>query len=83
MTGTASQIPDKDFPRQERIRKWVGVLIIITSYLGVFAAGATSGYFVFRAESLQRTEQRDKAISEIQQKVEQLPQQLKAEEEKK
>lgn len=75
MTGTANQFPEPEMSREEKIRKWVGVLIIITSYIGVFVAGGVSGYFVFRAESLHRTEQRDKAVKEIQQELKTLPKQ--------
>ncbi|MCK1966854.1 hypothetical protein MT962_000640 [Franconibacter sp. IITDAS19] len=75
MTGTANHIPEPDMTREERIRNWIGVLIIITSYLGVFAGGVASGYFYFRSETLPRTEQRDKTVNEIKQKLDTLPEQ--------
>lgn len=81
MTGTANQIPEKE--QRPWYAHWQLLLVVAVSAFGIFLGGVTSGYFMFRAESLQRTEQRDKAIKDLSQKVEQLPSQIKTEEEKK
>jgi len=81
MTGTANQLPDKDPKRW--YHHWQLLAVVAVSALGIFLGGVTSGYFMFRAESLQRTEQRDRAIKDLSQKVEQLPAQIKTEEDKK
>lgn len=78
MTGTANQIPEPEITREERRRALISVLLILASYVGVFAAGGVSGYFIFRNESLHRTEMRDKAVQQIQNKLDTLPEQLKA-----
>lgn len=78
MTGTANHIPEPDITREERKRTLISVLLIILSYIGVFAAGGISGYMIFRNESLHRTEMRDKAVQQIQNKLDTLPEQLKA-----
>lgn len=77
MTGTANQIPDKDANKPWH-KQWQLWLIIVIASFGIFIGGVTSGYFMWRAESLQRTEQRDKKVDEIQKKLDTLPQQLKA-----
>lgn len=73
MTGTANQIPDKDpKPWYQHWQMW---LIISIASFGIYIGGVTSGYFMFRAESLQRTEKRDKAVEEIQKQLDTLPKQ--------
>jgi len=76
MTGTANRIPDKE--ERQWYNHWQLWLIISVCALGVYVGGVISGYFIFRAESLQRTEQRDKAVQQIQKKLDTLPEQLKA-----
>lgn len=77
MTGTANHIPDNELMRPW-YRQWQLWLMVSVCALGVFIGGVVSGYFMFRAESLQRTEQRDKKVDEIQKKLDTLPEQLKA-----
>ncbi|MGK9174126.1 hypothetical protein KXR87_12975 [Yokenella regensburgei] len=81
MTGTNNQIPEKE--RRPWYTHWQLLLVVAVSAFGIFLGGVTSGYFMFRAESLQRTEARDKAINALSHKVDQLPSQIKTEEEKK
>lgn len=81
MTGTANQLPDKETKRW--YHHWQLITVVAISALGIFLGGVTSGYFMFRAESLQRTERRDKAIENLSQQVEKLPSQIKTEEDKK
>lgn len=73
MTGTANQIPEKE--TKSWYSQWQLWLMISVCALGVFIGGVTSGYFMFRAESLQRTEQRDKTVNEIKKKLDTLPEQ--------
>jgi|GEM_PF-1598178 len=74
MTGTANQIPDKETDKSWYKHWQMWVIILIASF-GIYIGGVTSGYFMWRAESLQRTEQRDKKVDEIQKKLETLPEQ--------
>lgn len=81
MTGESNQKPEDE--RKPWYSHWQLLLVVAISAFGVFLGGVTSGYFMFRAESLQRTEARDKAINALSQKVDQLPAQIKTEEDKK
>jgi hypothetical protein len=60
----------------ETIITWQVLLIVISSSLGIFFAGAFSGYFVASKEYSLRATKRDQAVSEINKKVDQLPQQI-------
>ncbi|EJQ2008212.1 hypothetical protein FZI51_12685 [Cronobacter sakazakii] len=73
MTGTANQIPEQE--SRNLLRRSLPWLIVIVTAVGIFFGGVTSGYFMFRAESLQRTEKRDRTVNEIKQKLDSLPQQ--------
>lgn len=73
MTGTANQIPEKD--QKGWLKHWQLLMMIAICAFGIFMGGVISGYFMFRAESLQRTEQRDKTVNEIKQKLDTLPEQ--------
>lgn len=63
----------------ETIITWQVLLIVISSSLGIFFAGAFSGYFVASKEYSLRATKRDQAVSEINKKVDQLPQQINRE----
>ncbi|WP_313677124.1 hypothetical protein [Pantoea vagans] len=63
----------------ETIITWQVLLIVISSSLGIFFAGAFSGYFVASKEYSLRATKRDQAVSEIKKKVDQLPQQINRE----
>ncbi|MDH1171433.1 hypothetical protein [Pantoea agglomerans] len=60
----------------ETIITWQVLLIVISSSLGIFFAGAFSGYFVASKEYSLRATKRDQAVNEIKNKVDQLPQQI-------
>ncbi|AMG57742.1 hypothetical protein [Pantoea vagans] len=63
----------------ETIITWQVLLIVISSSLGIFFAGAFSGYFVASKEYSLRATKRDLAVNEIKKKVDQLPQQINRE----
>lgn len=63
----------------ETIITWQVLLIVISSSLGIFFAGAFSGYFVASKEYSLRATKRDQAVNEIKNKVDQLPQQINRE----
>lgn len=63
----------------ETIITWQVLLIVISSSLGIFFAGAFSGYFVASKEYSLRATKRDQAVNEIKKKVDQLPQQINRE----
>lgn len=63
----------------ETIITWQVLLIVISSSLGIFFAGAFSGYFVASKEYSVRATKRDQAVNEIKKKVDQLPQQINRE----
>lgn len=60
----------------ETIITWQVLLIVISSSLGIFSAGAFSGYFVASKEYSVQATRRDRAVSEIKKKVDELPQEV-------